>query len=207
MTLRLLRAEFLRLPTDYVLLGCLAMTAVLSVPSGGIAQPAFAATLYGVLRYVLDRRHGTLARTVLIGHTTSALVAKAVATALCGGLLGIVGGACAAIARGTTWDFEILLGAILAAAVSAVIGLCFGVVIGNYFLAPVTAFGTFAGSALVLHLWPDIGQALPFGAVMSLLTDGGTNLLSPPLAVIVLLAWVLMAGTVAWWSMTTRDLG
>ncbi|RSM63042.1 hypothetical protein DMH03_13470 [Amycolatopsis sp. WAC 01376] len=206
MTLRLLRAETMRLRTDLVLLGYLAMTALLSAPSSGIGQSAFVATLYGAHRYALDRRHGVVARTVLSGQRTPTLAAKTVVTALCGGLLGLVGAAGAAVAGATAWDFAIVLGAMPAAAACAVVGLCFGVVIGNYFLAPVAAFGAFAGSAVVLQLWPGIGRALPLGAALSLLTDAEMNLLSRPLAVIVLLAWLLVTGAVAWWSMNARDV-
>ncbi|GAA5154650.1 MULTISPECIES: hypothetical protein [Amycolatopsis] len=226
MTARLLRAELMRLPADHVLLGFVAMAVVLAAAlalgtssdlTSGLAQVEMVAMLYGTLRFGTDNRNGVVARSILLGRRGAVLVARGLVAALGGAVIGVVGGVCTAVTTGLVSGrapgadelLPALPDAVLAAAVSAVLGLCFGVVVRNYFLAPVAAFLVHVGSAVLLESVPVLGQALPFGATMSLVSPSAVpaGLLPHPLAAVVLLMWLALAGGCTWQVLAVRDVG
>jgi hypothetical protein len=218
-TRRLLRAELMRLRNDYLLLGFVALALVMSVLlvlsgsaglDAGLTQVVIVAVLYGTIRYVRDLRDGVVARTILSGHRGPALAAKAVVTTVGGAVIGAVGGICTMITLGVAPDrvaLAALSGATLCAAVSAILGLCVGVLVRDYFLAPLVAFLAHATSALVLASWPAVGQALPLGAATSVISGTRADLLTSPLSVVVLLTWLILLGTFALLALTARDVG
>lgn len=233
MTIASLRSEFLRVRADYVLGGCLAVALVLAgalalnlprtaaavraaLPdylAASVVQTAVVATFCGVLRYCLDHRTGVVARSILVGHRAPTLAAKAVMTALGGALIGVVGGlgSLAALLVAvpgvhlTAPAVATVLGGVAVSAVAAVWGLCFGVVVRNYFLAPLIALGAFLGSGLVMDSWPAVGKSLPMGTIMSIVYPSRLELLPAPLAVVTLLTWILVLGAVASGAMALRD--
>lgn len=233
MTIASMRSELLRVRADYVLGGGIAVALVLAgalavnlphsttaaqaaLPdylAASVVQTAVVATFCGVLRYCLDHRAGVVARSILVGHRAPTLAAKAVVTALGGALIGVVGGlgslaalliAVPGVQLGAP-AVATVLGGVAVSAVAAVWGLCFGVVVRNYFLAPLVALGAFLGSGLVMDSWPAVGKSLPMGTVMSIVYPARLDLLPAPLAVVVLLTWLLVLGAVAAGAMTVRD--
>lgn len=226
MTFRLLRAELMRLRSDYVLLGFLAIVLVVSLAvalsnsnslttssaslEAGLSQVVTVATLYGTIRYVFDNHKGLVARTVLSGHRNPTLIAKTATTALCGVLIGAVGGVVSLVTLGVALSDSGVLPALLyalpAAAASAVFGLYIGMAVRNYFLAPVVIFSVHIVSALLVESWPDVGRMLPLGATMSIVYSSRPDLLPLSLGVVMQLTWLLVLGTLAWMVMNLRDV-
>lgn len=209
MTWCLIRAELARLRGDHVLLGFLAFIAVTTSVfhltgfaelASGPVQATVVALFYGTIRYGVDHHQHLIARTVLFGHRTPALVAKVVVTALRGAVLGVFGTITTASAT------EVLVAA-PAAAASAVTGLAIGVIVGSYLISSTVSLLAHLASMLVLDSWPRIGRTLPLGATVSIMADGPSGLLPNALGALVLLAWTAALGAIAWLAMHTRDLG
>ncbi|WP_394621500.1 hypothetical protein JNUCC0626_21080 [Lentzea sp. JNUCC 0626] len=200
-----LRAELMRVRSDLVLLGFLILTTlaaaalVLQRSSSEVVliQVSLLTGLYGTIKYVLAHRSGVATRSILLGHRVPALLSSAAVTALGGALIG----AGAAAVLWTRFDpLAIPLGA-----AGAVWGLFVGVIVRNYFLAPTVLFAVHIGSTLILAPWPDLGQLLPFGATLSVVSPH-TGLLPAHLGALVLGTWLVVAGTAAWAVTTLRDV-
>lgn len=201
-----LRSELMRLRTDLLLLGFIALTVLASIAllaqrasqDALLIQVSLLAGLYGTIRQVLAHRNGVVTRAVLLGHRVPVLLSSAAVTALGGAAIGV--GATAALLTRTP---DMLLAVPLGAS-GAMWGLFVSVVVRNYFLAPTVLFAVHIGSALVLESWPAVGQLLPFGATLSMVTTQ-PGLLPAHLGVLMNLTWLVLAGALAWAVTTLRD--
>ncbi|MDX8146956.1 hypothetical protein SK854_32910 [Lentzea sp. BCCO 10_0061] len=201
-----LRAELMRLRSDLPLLGFIVLTVLASIAllaqhaskDALLIQVSLLAGLYGTIRHVLAHRNGVVTRAVLLGHRVPVLLSSAAVTALGGTLIGV--GATAVLLTRTP---DMLLAVPLGAS-GAMWGLFVGVIVRNYFLAPTVLFAVHIGSALVLESWPAVGQLLPFGASLSMVT-AQPGLLPAHLGVLLYLTWLVLAGTLAWTVTTSRD--
>ncbi|MFI6095668.1 hypothetical protein ACIA8G_08955 [Lentzea sp. NPDC051213] len=200
-----LRAELMRVRSDLVLLGLVVLTAAASValvwqrssPDAVLIQVSLLSSLYGTIRHVLAHRNGVVTRSILFGHRVPVLLSSAAVTALGGAVIG-------AGAAAVLWT-PVDLTAVPLGAAGAVWGLFVGVVVRNYFLAPTVLFAVHIGSALVLSSWPDVGQLLPFGATMSVVS-AEPGLLPADLGAVLLAVWLVVAGTAAWAVTALRDV-
>ncbi|GLY50308.1 hypothetical protein [Lentzea sp. NBRC 102530] len=172
-----LRADLMRLGSDPMLLGFAFAAAVLGL--AGSPDVVLVAALYPAVRYTYELRRGTMARAVLLTGRQPVLAARVVTTLLGGAVIGAAG-VLASLVPWATTDAEVLLTAPLA----AVAGLFAGVVLRNYFLAPLAVVLVHIGGELVVVTWPVLGPQ------MGVLGVGG----------------VLVAGVVAWLSLSLRDL-
>ncbi|WP_409496654.1 hypothetical protein [Amycolatopsis sp. cmx-11-12] len=217
MTLRLLRAEFMRLPVDYVLFGFAGMALALSIglafdrsvgQDATLIQVVVIAMIYGATRYAIDRHHRLVSRTILAGHRMPVLAASGVSTAIRGALIGALGGVASMITFEATVDsgeLRALFTAVLLSAGTAVMGLGIGVVIPSSFLAPIVVFAVNVGSALILQAWPEAGRWLPLGSTISIISSEPHDLLPWPLDLTALLGWFLILGVFTREVMMRRD--
>ncbi|MDX8049917.1 hypothetical protein SK571_11040 [Lentzea sp. BCCO 10_0798] len=172
-----LRAELMRLGSDLVLLGFAFAAAVLGL--AGSPDVVLVAALYPAVRYTYELRWGTMARAVLLAGRQPVLVARVVAALLGGAVIGSAG-VLASLVPWATTDAEVLVTAPLA----AVSGLFAGVVLRNYFLAPLAVVLVHIAAELAVVEWPVLGPEMWVLGVGAL----------------------LITGVVAWLSLSLRDL-
>ncbi|MFD9960067.1 hypothetical protein [Amycolatopsis sp. NPDC058986] len=219
-----LRAEWLRLRGDYVLLGCLGFvtfTAVASVvqSSGGgdphqrIAaagiQTAVMAALYGAIRFALEHRDGVFARCVLLNRRAHVLRAKVATSAAGGAVIGLYGTVLAVLTSRSTVDTTLLwttLGTMGASAFAAPWGLLVGSLVRHYVLAPLAALVSLLAAIPALSAAPAIGRLLPLGGQLSLAYAGTSPPLPAPAALAILAGWLLVLTVVAERVLNTRDV-
>lgn len=162
----------------------------------------------------------TMSRTVLLSGTRGRVfVAKAIVSALLGVVFGLI-----AVAFGTAmcwvampafdlqpqWDREVTLTAIGVFACSVIAslwGAFLGWIVRNQVASVLTLLVlTLLIEPAIQRIVPDVSAYLFTIALSSLYRDGKPELLSAPLATVVALAWVLVAGLVAGRTLRTRDI-
>lgn len=174
-----LRAELLRATADLVLLGFLGAAVLLGLT--GSPDVVLVAALYPAVRYTYELRWGTVARAVLLASRQSVLFARTVVVPAAGLVIGAAGVLAAAL---VPWGYPDHSSVLLTAPLAAVFGLCAGVALRNYFLAPFFVVCLYIGSKLAVVTWPVLDSS------MGLLGVGG----------------LLLFGVFAWLSASLRDV-
>ncbi|MFB7741219.1 ABC transporter permease [Streptomyces sp. NPDC056132] len=179
------------------------------------------ASLYGAVSVAREYATGTIARSVLLsGSRTRLFSAKLIVTTAMGALYGVlaVGLAVASgwglMAAGAghrpVWTREtwlILLGVFVCTTLSAPWGLFIGWIVRNQ----MAAVGTLMGFTLLLDpglqaLFPQGAKYLMTIAMSSVYRDGKPELLSEPLALLVIAGWLAAAAFLARKLLTSRDV-
>ena len=181
------------------------------------------AIVIGTLGMTQEIRHQTITSTFLAEPRRNAvMLAKMVAYAFVGafyGLVGIVFGYALALAllplkshADVPWGSlgQIAGGAILAAALFAVLGVAVGALVRNQIAGVLGVLvWVLLVEQLVVGFLPDVGKWLPGGAVQGILqTTGLNNAQYLPVwgATLLLLAWTAVLGTIAALTTQKRDV-
>lgn len=174
-----LRSELMRMRTDLTLLGFLALALILAATDSGDA--VLIAALYAAYRYTNEIRTGVVARAVLFGQRNSVLLARIAVSALSGVLIGVVWTVGSLIVPWGNPDYGTML---VGAPLGAVCGLFAGVVVRNYFAAPMLVATVYVGLMYTAAVRPGLEPVLPVLGV----------------------GVALVLGAAAWMAMTLRDL-
>lgn len=151
-----LRSELMRMRSDLTLLGFLALALILSLTGSGDA--VLIAALYAAYRYTNEIRTGVVARAVLFARRNSVLLARTVASALCGVLIGAVWTVGSLVVPWGNPDYATML---VGAPLGAMCGLFAGVVVRNYFAAPMLVATVYIGLVYTAAVRPGLEPVVP----------------------------------------------